>query len=311
MNIEVEYKDSAGNISNRVYSLTQLAFVKHLAIAGQGYSPRLNKLLRTIGMLFHYSYYFKRPTFNIDRFSEPPIQLSDPTEKGQFSNLTGKAIADFLSKRINGSIYTVNYEAALRILGIPIAGSRPDLLAFTNSNTEFAIEAKGYSGGAGNMTNHKNQSQNGSIPVNFSVACVSYNLYKRVRCKYHDPINSSVQFDNDLFRRLTMMYYTGLSEFPNEDLFEINETEIYGMRFYEVELSLHRFDKFYEQGIPFSWFWQFEGFEVLRPKLILPIKIREYAETGLTNEITPFSSEIFKEESTIYIDNDMVGLRVR
>jgi hypothetical protein len=311
MNIEVEYKNAAGTISSLPVILPRLAFVKHLAIAGQGYAPQLKKLMRTLGMFLHYSYYFQRYPFNIDRFSEPPIQLSDPTEKGQFSNLAGKAIADFLSKRIDSSIYTVNYEAALRVMGRPVVGSRPDLLAYRNNYTAFAIEAKGYSGRAGNMVNHKNQAMSGGIPVYFSVACVTYNLYRRVRCKYYDPINSRMQFDSDLFRRLTMMYYAGLSEFLNEDLFKLDETEIYGERFYEVGLSFDRFAKMYPNEFPLSRFWSFKIFDVLRPRLILPFKIREYAENGLTNEISPFSFDNLKEEETIYVDNDRVGLRIR
>lgn len=116
MNIPVEYKDSAGTISNRTFNLTRLAFAKHMAIAGQGYAPRPQKLLRTIGVFFHYGYYIQSHDFyNNNCFSEPPIQLSDPTEKGQFSNLVGKAIADFLSKRIDNSLFTVNYEAKITI----------------------------------------------------------------------------------------------------------------------------------------------------------------------------------------------------
>jgi hypothetical protein len=103
MNIAVEYIDTAGATSKLNYRLTRLAFIKHLAIAGQGYAPRPQKLMRTLGMLLHYSYYLHRTAFYNNRFSEPPISISDPTEKGQFSDVAGKAIADFLSKRINQS----------------------------------------------------------------------------------------------------------------------------------------------------------------------------------------------------------------
>src|SRR5690606_29754570 len=149
---------TAGTIANQTHRMSRLAFAKHLAIAGQGYAPRPQKLIRTLAMFFHYSSYIQRQAYNNDRFSEPPIQLSDPTEKGQFSNLAGKAIADFLSKRIDQSIYTVNYEAAMRIHNPPIPllmngrhVPRPDLLAYT-SNSRFAIEAKGFSSGFGNMS---------------------------------------------------------------------------------------------------------------------------------------------------------------
>ncbi|MEJ0104733.1 MAG: hypothetical protein WDO19_20220 [Bacteroidota bacterium] len=118
MDISVNRIDTNGVISNEIYKMTRLAFAKHLAVAGQGYAPKPQKILRTIGMLFHYSYYMQRTAFNNNRFSEPPMGWSDPTEKGQFSTLAGKAIADFLSKRIDRSLYTVNYEAAMRQLGI-------------------------------------------------------------------------------------------------------------------------------------------------------------------------------------------------
>jgi len=100
MSISVEYKDTSGIISQQTYNLTRLAFAKHLAIAGQGFAPRLYKLLKTIGVFFHYGYYLQRQSFYNSRFSQPPTALSDPTEKGQFSNLAGKAIADFLSKKL-------------------------------------------------------------------------------------------------------------------------------------------------------------------------------------------------------------------
>lgn len=317
MNIQVEYKDTAGTITNQTHRLSRLAFAKHLAIAGQGYAPRPQKLIRTIAMFLHYSNYIQRQAFNNDRFSEPPIQLSDPTEKGQFSNLAGKAIADFLSKRIDKSIYTVNYEAAMRIhnptIPLSINGRqvrRPDLLAYT-SNSRFAIEAKGFSSGFGNMNNHKNQSQTGGIRVNFTVASVSYDLYHQVKCKYHDPYNDNVPYDNELLRKLTQQYYSGLSEFLNEKYFNYREVEIQGEKFYEVELSYRPFEKLFPDEFPFRHFWHFEILEFYRPRLILPKKIRDYAEDGLTSETKPFVFETSEQEYNTYIDNDRVGLRIR
>lgn len=310
MNIQVEYKDTAGTITNQTHRLTRLAFAKHLAIAGQGYAPRPQKLIRTIAMFFHYSNYFQRQAFNNDRFSEPPIQLSDPTEKGQFSNLAGKAIADFLSKRIDQSIFTVNYEAAMRLRGLPLNVGRPDLLAF-KQNAMFALEAKGYSGGHGNMTTHKIQSQTGGIPVNFSVACVSYNLYNNVQCKYHDPFNDNIQYDNELLRELTRNYYKGLSEFLNQKFFEYREFNLQGETFYEVELSFRNFEKLFPDEFPFRPILHFEILDFYRPRLILPKKIRDYAEDGLTSETKPFVFETSEQEYNTYIDNDRVGLRIR
>lgn len=310
MNITVEYKDSTGIISNQNHQLSRLAFAKHLAVAGQGYAPKPQKLIKTIAMFFHYSYYLKRQSFNNDQFSQPPIELSDPTEKGQFSNLAGKAIADFLSKRIDQSIFTVNYEAAMRLRNMPLNVGRPDLIAY-KQNSMFALEAKGYSGGHGNMTNHKNQSLTGGIPVNFTVACVSYDLYKNVKCKYYDPFNDNIPYDKEGLSGLTKNYYKGLLEFLNQKYFRYYEVEFQGEKFYEVELKFQSFRKLLPVEFRLRHFWYFEMFDIIRPRLILPINIREYAENGITNELKPFIFETKDQYENIYIDNDRVGLRIR
>ncbi len=307
MNISVEYKDTTGTISNLTYNLTRLAFVKHLAIAGQGYAPRPQKILRTIGMFFHYSYYLQRQAFNNNHFSAPPIILSDPTEQGQFSTLAGKAIADFLSKRINRSLYTTNYEA---VAARPLRGQRPDLVAYTQ-NSQFTIEAKGrYQANPGNMADHKTQAGSGTYPRNFSVACVSYNLYRQVTCKYHDPFNDNIPYDNKTLQKITRKYYSKLAEFLNPKYFEFREFDFQGERFYEIELSFQNFKNLFPSDSPFIPIWPFEMFDINRPKLILPKNIREYAETGITNEIKPFLFDSKEHDENIYIDNDRVGLRI-
>ena len=284
MNISVEYKDTAGVISNQIHKLSRLAFTKHLAIAGQGYAPGPRKLFRALGMFLHYSYYLQVPEFNNDRLSEPPEGLSDPTEKGQFSNLAGKAIADFLSKRIDQSLYTVNYEAAMRLQRMPLSlggkqVSRPDLLAFA-PKAMFAIEAKGFSGGCGNMTEHKDQSMEGGIPVNYTIASVAYDLYRKIKCKYHDPFNDNVQFNNQLLSGLTRNYYKSLSGFLDQKLFSYREVTFQSEQFYEVELLDRNFEKMFRGRFPFSHFLYDEIFDFYRPRLILPKNIRAYAEAG-------------------------------
>jgi hypothetical protein len=307
MNIPVEYKDQKGIISNRNYNITRLAFAKHLAIAGQRYAPRPQKLLRTIGMFLHYSYYLKRQAFYTNRFSKPPSILSDPTEQGQFSTLVGKAIADFLSKRIDGSLYTTNYES---VASKPLKGQRPDLVSYTQ-NSQFTIEVKGrHQTNPGNMAKHKIQSASGDYPRNYSVACVSYNLYRDVKCKYHDPYNDNVSYDFDGLKKLTRKYYLGLSEFLNEKYFDYQETEINGESFYAVELSFRKFEKLFRDEFPFPPFHFFELFEFYRPQIILPANIKDLAENGISRETKPFGFEISKQDN-IYIDNDRVGLRIR
>jgi hypothetical protein len=310
MNIPVEYIDQNGNTHNQTHRLTRLAFVKHLAIAGQHYAPSSHKFLNTLASLFVYKYYIQRDAFNNNRFSEPPINFSDPTRKGQFSNLAGKAIADFLSKRINQSVFTVDYEAAMRMRSMPIVGGRPDLLAFTR-NGQFAVEAKGYSGGHGNMVSHKAQSQTGGIPVNFSVACVSYDLYNNVKCKYHDPFNDNIPYDNNLLQQLTANYYSGFSEYLDQRYFRYNEIEIQGENFIAVTLDYIFFEKYFDRDFsPFPHHWYHDIIEFYRPSLLLPSAIRQFATNGITNENKPFIFDSTDNDYT-YVDNDRIGLQIR
>lgn len=311
MNISVEYKDIKGSLSNRSFRMTRVAFAKHLAIAGQGYAPNARKFLRTIGMFFHYSYYVQRRAFYADRFSEPPFALSDPTEKGQFSNLAGKAIADFLSKRIDKSLYTVNYEAVMRLKKHKIKGERPDLVAYSPIGM-FSIEAKGRNeNNPGDMTEHKTQAQSGPISVNFSVACISYNLFNKVSCNYHDPVNENVEYDDQTLQALTKKYYSGLRTFLNEKYFQYREVQIQNERFYEIELGYPNFDKIFLDEFLFRPFWYREIFEFYRPRLILPVKISEFADNGITRQTEPFNYQVTDQNDYIYIDNDRVGLRIR
>ncbi|MEO7214958.1 hypothetical protein [Mucilaginibacter sp.] len=315
MNISVEYKNTHGVVTNQIHHMSRLAFAKHLAIAGQGYAPAPRKLLRSVAMFLHYSYYTRSGAFNNDRFSEPPIELSDPTEKGQFSNLAGRAIADFLSKRIDHSIFTVNYEAAMRLKHIPLSVGRrqvrrPDLLAFT-PNATFAIEAKGFSGSSGNMNDHKAQSQTGGIPVNYTIASVSYDLYHNVKCKYHDPFNDNIPFDVELLNGLTRDYYRGLSLFLNEKLFYFRTVEFQGEQFYEVDLSNRNFSQYFKGDFPFIPFWHHEIFDYYRPALILPRDIFSYAQNGISNNTRPFVFDTIDQTTNIYIDNDRIGLSFR
>ena len=309
MNISVEYIDPAGTVTNPIYPISRLALIKHMAIAGQGYAPTPTKFLRTLAMFLHYSYYLQNHAFNDDRFSEPPIQFSDPTEKGQFSNIVGKAIADFLSKRIDNSLFTVNYEAAMRLRGMLLNVGRPDLIAYTR-NSMFALEAKGFSGGCGNMATHKNQSRTGGIPVNFTVACISYDLYNNVKCNYHDPYNENVSYDNVTLRGLTRNYYNGLIGFLDRKFFEFQEITLQGENFYEIDLSYGFFGNIFQEEFPFFPLRFFDNLRYFRPKLILPTSIRDFAINGFTNELRPFNFENKEQDQYLYVDNDRVGLRI-
>lgn len=309
MNLSVEYRDSMNKYNQLTFNINKVAFVKHLAFAGQDFAPKLQKLLRTLGMLLHYGYYLESSAMNNDYFSTPPIFLSDPTEKAQFSNLAGKAIADYLSKMISKSILTMNYEAALRILNIPIQGQRPDLIAFSRNYT-YAIEAKGYTNGHGDMSLHKLQAMSAHkrIHVDFAIACVSYNIYNKIKCNYYDPSydmisSSSESFrEDDLFRNISRQYYKGLSTFLVPEYFKISDVKYSGEEFYEIEL----FSKYLNNGrfIP-RWLYQVQ--DLYNPRLLITKKVEKFAKDGITRELPVFESI---QEGTLYIDADRVGLRL-
>jgi hypothetical protein len=303
LKIAVEYLDKHGNISNKNYSISKIGLVKHMAIAGQRHAPSSHKILKTIGMFFQFGYFLQSSSLKNDKFSLPPNNLYDPTEKGQFSNIAGKAIADFLAKKIDNAIHTVNYEAAMKMLGMSITGSRPDLLAFTNNST-FAIEAKGFSrSSVNNMTEHKRQSQTGGIPVNFTVASVSYNLYNQLKCKYHDPYNDNILFNKELFVESTKKYYSGFIDFL--EFGNYKEVKHKDEEFYEVDLLSPYF-----MDMHHDVFFRHFVYDVLhhQPKIILPKNIEKYAKEGLNTDIEPF---LYDGNKRIYIDNDRIGLKFR
>ena len=316
MEIAVSHRDKNRTISSKGFTLTRLAFIKHMAEAGQGFAPRAEKLLRTIGMFFHFSYYLQRGSFYSNNcFSLPPNHLYDPTEQGQFSNLAGKAIADFLSKRIDNSLFTVGYEAAMNLMKIPIKENRPDLIAFPNQSSYIAIEAKGYT--VSNVTDermsgHKKQAQSGPIKcVGYCVACVSYNLYGHngVQCKYYDPPNDNFKDDGGFLKKeLSKDYYSGLLSFL--DYFGHEKKEYGKEKFYEIQFSdFKKTPAFFHEEL-----FELEQYRFCfrRLRLILPGDIHKFAEEGISDDLKPFIFESTKEKDlnrNLYIDYDRVGLR--
>jgi hypothetical protein len=195
----------------------------------------------------------------------------------------------------------------MKIKKIPITGSRPDLLVFKNNET-FSIEAKGYSRNSVshmNMTKHKSQSQAGAIeiPVNFTVASVSYNLYDKVKCKYHDPYNPDIPFDEELLSETTKKYYSGIKDFL--EFSNYKEVKHKNESFYEIDiLSSYFFNKYDDK------FFRYFFHDLLHHnqlKLILPKNIEAYSKEGLNSRTEPF---LYDSNEEIYIDNDRIGLKI-
>lgn len=306
MKLPVEYVDNTGKIHQQNYNMSRAAFIKHMAVAGQRYRITPSKFIRMVGMFMLYSGYIRLNAFNNNRFSTPPIELSDPTETGQFSNLAGKAIADFLSKRIDRSLYTVNYEAALRIKGKPISGERPDLIAYTKTKV-FSIEAKGRSANSpGDMIEYKEQSKSGTISVDFSVACISYNLFNNIRCKYHDPVVEGVPFDSDALVNLTRDYYGGLAEFMDSKWFLPERIRLGGRDYYRIRFRPRAIRQWLEES-PLAVYILYTRLGYSAPQLILPLDIERLAETGLDDEQRRREVDASISEQ-YYIDNDRIGI---
>jgi len=306
MELIVEHIDASGHLHNLNINISKLAIIKHLAVAGQGFQPRLNKLMRVLGFFFHYRGYLESQSLRNNCFSQPPDILYDPTETAQFSNLIGKAFADFLSKHINRSFATYNYEAVMRLLRMPITGQRSDLIAF-NAQHLFSIEAKGYSSNTislNRMNGIKNRANSGPINVNFSMASVSYNLYSQVKVKYHDPINKEIPYNKDLLAKTSSFYYQGIYEYVNEEVFRIEDYKYRNVNYFRIRLNSlsdnlflnHR--KFY----PFCIF----PFTIDNISILMDKRIKKY----ITNGIHDVRMEQIQEEKNIYIDTDGVGLLV-
>lgn len=312
MNLLVEVKNINGNITPncKPMNLSKPAFVKHMALSGYHFVPNMQKLFRYIGMFFHYGYYLQKKSFDNDSFSVPPDCIYDPTEKSQFSNLAGRAIADFLSKRIDKSIFTVNYEAVMEVRKNKIKGKRPDLLAFPK-NSMFAIEAKGYSKSITekDMEEYKEQSRCGEIFVNFCVASVSHNLYRKVKCKYHKspPPNNNYSYRErqHILKELSRNYYSTFLKFMDESYLHKEVVKFSNEEFYKIDLSYEYFEEYFSE-IPLK-IWLREIFNFYKPKLIITKNVEIYAKEGLTDNVVSFE---FDNNRNIYIDNDRIGIEL-
>jgi hypothetical protein len=189
--------------------MSLLAFLRHAAIAGQGPGTGfLPTVTRGIGLLLFYERYIHLgPGVNLVGFSLPAIH--DPTEKGDFSTIAGKAFADFLAKGILGATFTFTYEAALANLGLPITGHRPDFLC-TLPNGQFSLESKGLgtpSVGPQVIDEAKTQAGSGAIQVQYSYASITYDLYGEPRCHLRDPTAGEVPAPRKPHRQLARAYY--------------------------------------------------------------------------------------------------------
>ena len=273
----------------QTYRISLAALIKHLGCVAQGRRSTFFKLKKAFGAMLYYSdYLFPAKTC----FSVPSNNMGDPTEKSQFSNNAGLAIADFLSKKINHAKFTIHYEAAMAQNNIAIHSSRPDLIAYCPHNICLAIEAKGLSDSSvslAELNKHKNQSRNihPQLGITNSYASVAYNLYKRPKVYYIDPEFPNTFDNRTTLKDLSMKFYQNIMD---ETGYLNKKSCISG--FYKVLLPNEDID-FYSKKI----------------FLVLPEKIKDFAQNGL-NDYPIFEQKNIDEDSNFYIDNDYIGIQI-
>src|SRR5690348_5973801 len=108
MRLSVHHIDRQRRASSISPRLLLPAFLKHAAVAGRGGGRSVSSTLRrAIGVaLFYGDYLNKVGWLRLHGFRLPPNFISDPTELGDFSTLVGKAVADFLAKRLLNAKFT-------------------------------------------------------------------------------------------------------------------------------------------------------------------------------------------------------------
>jgi hypothetical protein len=287
MKLKVEHLDDKGQFQNLEFNLSYLQFIKHLAFAGMGVDKFRYRLLRFSGFMLEFVEYFGSQP---DKFTIPEVIFHDPTELGQISNRIGKALADFLAKKIYKAKYTHNYEDAMVQHGHPIMGKRPDLYCDTLSR-QFAVEAKGFkvsTVSANKMNDYKSQSKEGPVPVHFSVASVAYNLYKAPTVKFHDPVGGDVTYAEDINKKLIAIYYRSILD----TIEEFNLVPSIGVE----DLQ----DSFISYQLPFS-----------HPRNSLYLMLHKSIVDGVWDQVKEFDSGYIEDDINSYIDVDGVGLCIR
>jgi len=291
MKLKVEHKDKSKLIHIHNIEIGLAALVKHFGFAGMAHNSAKLNFLQGIGCLMYHFEFLDINNFKLMGFKEPAIPIYDPTKKGQFSNILGKAIGDFLSKKIYSATLSVHYESAMLINGYPINNSsRPDLYCM-NANEQFAVECKGFSKikvSKNKMNDYKNQSLSGPLPINFSVASVTYGIFKNINVRYHDPIIRDLPFNQELNSSLIAEYYqsiiTGLG------ISENTETKtIRGMEFYIIPIQNYILNNYQPHKYSF----------------LVTTRIHEFLSE---RQVVFDSGDDYGDN--IYIDNDGVGIKI-
>lgn len=288
MIFDLELKDGSGVIKNSTETFSFLSFVKHLTFAGVGKYRHPSLIFRYWGILFGYFPYWG---WGGNHFLLPPFIFNDPTEKAAISKQIGRAMADYLSKKIYKSKINYSYEDAMIIKGHPISGSRPDFYC-DNLRQQFAVEAKGFAAHSVSnkkMNDNKIQSQAGPLLVNFSIASVAYDLYKNPKVKFHDPLNDNAPYDRELSFQLRSYYFNSVIDF---------------IELYRFPLTQNNFPDF----VSYDFMPFFSPFFPQKFKLLVHRAIIQ--RSWESNDWLETIEESQEGNENYYIDSDGIGLSI-
>ena len=310
MEIRVRQKDENGIITNSIHNLKFIQFIKHFGLAGQKYITTPGAIRRGMGLFHFFEQYWNIPNFNTaTHFSLPQDDVYDPTEVNHFSNIVGKAVADFLAREIYDVDFTQNYEGAIKeannipgAIRIPLNRSRPDLYCISTTNQkQYAIEAKGRKGqtfSENSMGIVKTQSEQTHLNEDNSIASVTYGIYNNIRTKFYDPTIEGGEYNEELNRRIIQKFYSGYQEL-------INLYNAFG----DTREYIRKDQKFYHLPIyPYIFELNFFGFDPLsiwnnQFGLLIDKNILKEGKEGRFRR----ANERILDEK-VYIDVDGIGI---
>lgn len=220
MDIDVNLVDSKGKKHSFAEKVSKLKFLKHASFAGLGPNfAWIPTIFHSVGLAFHFGSKFSLQSDHIER----TWPIKDPDDLREMSRLTGRAIGDIFAKSHFGAQYTLCYEHALFTNGIVAAGKSPDFYCIDLSGAKaFTVEAKGFSQrtlGPKQFAGHKAQSAASQLPIHYSVASVTHNIYNKVIARVEDPEYENLPLNPSFSRALIDSYFNTvhgrLSQFCN------------------------------------------------------------------------------------------------
>lgn len=190
--IAYKYTKADKTVIKDTQVIGNMEIVKHFVVAGCGQVLSKKHLKKAKAALTYFEDFFPN-NINTRGFIFPSGYLYDPTAKAQFSNLIGKALADYFFKKFFKNGITMNYEAMMKIkYGKVDSVSRPDLYGVSNF-TVFSIEAKGYTRTTSKKDEHKKQAKSGPLFKNYAIASVTEKIYSNIHVDFYDPPQDGIE----------------------------------------------------------------------------------------------------------------------